>query len=136
MSTQILRVRECLHLDYPVQGLINDRYVAQIVAGFGVCVYDLDVQGVRKLYASTFPLPDRTPTLRDIQDCYVQFTLTFSQSSGYGFADLRKQYRYLPEVPDLLTLKCLLLEAEQHWRDTDARMENGDTDPLAGEGVV
>jgi len=125
-----------------MQGLIRDHgvyvydYVAEITAGFGVYVYDMDVNGVRKLYASTFPLPGRPSSLSDIRGCFVQFTLTLSQSSGHELADLRKQYRYFSEVPDLLTLKCLLLEAEQHWRETNARLENSNTDTGAGKGVV
>ena len=67
------------------------------------------------------PFPDA-----DMHICFVDFTLTLAKNSDDVTKPLRARYQYIQTAPDVLTLKCLIHEAEIAWREYNARMENRD----------
>lgn len=120
-------------MDFPRQALHGDRYYAAPDPCFGVCVYALLVAGEWQMYAQTIPIPTGVGTT-DMHMCFVQFTMTLANGMGEEFEALRKQYPYLMAT-DVLTLKCLILEALDNWRTINARLENRDADARTGESV-
>jgi len=107
--------------------LHGDRYYAKLNDHVGVCVYT--VGSVENYLAQLFPLPFPGAGLHE---CFVQFTMALARNDGPETRELRSQYRYL-EAPDVLTLRCLLHEAEDNWRECN--VDDRDAGPEAGEGV-
>lgn len=110
-----IRVRDCLALKYDMQIVSNDRYFAQVDYGLGLCVYVLqDGSGRCSYHAQLYPTPQAI-SCEQLQNFFVTFTLRLARTGGREFLDLRGVYPVV-YAEDLLTLQCLLHEAEHNWR--------------------
>lgn len=117
-------------MPYATGFIAGDRYYATVVPFLGVCCYT--VEG--RYAAQMMPIPGYCEG-QTLCQCFMHFSLTLAgereNDNGYN---LRNHYRYFL-CDDVLTLQCLLLEALEHWRAINAKLENCDPYAGAGKGV-
>lgn len=108
----------------------GDRYYGKVNDKLGVCIYTAGK--FENYFAQMFPLPYPSA---DLHMCFVNFTLVLAKTGDDVTRSMREQYQYITKAEDVLTLKCLIHEAEDRWREYNERMEAGDAGREAGEGV-
>jgi hypothetical protein len=126
-----LSIDDCTHLTWGNARLesgsfvSSDRYVGEIEPGLGICVYIVgrDDKYSVQMFGVTSP---------DLQRDYINHVLKLAGSAGADNAYLRRLYPYF-EAPDLLTLKCLALEAVDNWRRLNVQYHHAHA--RSGEGM-
>lgn len=125
MSTQTAKapkISDCLALNLVNGRAQGDRYYGKLNDKLAVCVYTVGRE--ENYFAQLFPLP--APDA-DMHLCFVDFALMLSKNGDEITKAFRRQYRYLTAAPDVLTLKCLIHEAEDNfWRVENERMDDRD----------
>lgn len=101
-----------MHLNLPRQEVRRDRYVAEPMPGFGVCIYTVGHES--GLYCQSFAAFGT-----DLEGNYIAHITRLAR----GDADtplqektMRMMYPFL-YAPDVLTMKCLIEEACNNWMD-------------------
>lgn len=133
MSTQTPKapsIADCQALNLVNGHVRGDRYYGKVNDNVGLCVYT--VGDGPNYFAQLFPLPGPAA---DLHECFVHFVLALGNNFDEEARKLRAQYQYIVRAEDVLTLKCLVHEAENRWREYNERMEAGDTGREAGESV-
>lgn len=110
MSADITTLLELLEgflfMDFPSQKIINGRYYARPYPGLGVTIWTVasPIDAVCQLF----------PYKSNLQDDYVAHVLLVAGSSKHD-EPLRTLYPVL-HAEDPLTMKCLIIEAAEKWR--------------------
>lgn len=102
-----------MHLDYSRQCMLLDRYTAEPVQGFGLCVYT--VGNKSQLYCQTFPT--------NSADLQVDYIAHITRLARAGEKAIRNLYPFF-RAPDVLTMKCLIEEACNNWMDLCSRKQS------------
>lgn len=110
--------------------LYNDRYYGKLNDRLAVCVYTVGRQ--ETYFAQLFPLPAPDAAMHA---CFVDFALCLTKNGDETTKALRGQYRYITAAADVLTLKCLIHEAEDHFWRKENELDDCKADAGAGKGV-
>ena len=128
LTAKAPKIRDCEALNLAHGYVDGDRYYGKVNDRLAVCIYT--VGKFENYFAQMFPIPGPSA---DLHNCYVDFALALAKRNEDVTRGLRRQYRYITKAEDVLTLKCLIHEAEDRWRECN--VDDRDAGPEAGEGV-